>query len=637
MVKKICIITLLIATSQLLLDHDMVFAKQQVSNGLTITNNVSVEVNGEKVTFNEPILNKNGYLFLPMRNLFEMIGTSVYWNQNTKTASAKKNDKLVDVTLNSTSANVNGMKVTVNEPPFLYKDKTYVPIRFLSEHLGSNVKWNQQDQKVEITIKDEQTSDPKTTQAIEKPYYLHINNKRIAMDDPIITRQNRTYIPAEYFLENVDNASGKWLSKEQFELQISGLIFVFANGTNTIQVNDQSILSAEQPFIQSEKMYVPVKFIVNTVGEGAYLSYLSKQREMHIYLYQSMFTSSFLEKSFGSTKMPQSTPTAALLGNRTLLVSDNPETLTTSVIPNSTATLSEQNVHSDKALNEHRIYGWHFNKLEKNIELAITVENTSTTTSLLVTKSEGLYKSSSNSWVDYDIGLPIADQFLNNRLQQAESEGITISPGETKIIEVFPLDNAYIIGFLNDLDIQPINNDVSSYTIRTVLAENKEELTTIHSAPVPIDPSAAHPRGVWPSSSIVSEFPTYIIGEDQVGYSISNRKTDHFLSEESSSEQVNGSVGNSGHFGVNYIVKIPVNNPFGQPQNVKLTISGRGGLYSGAIKLNDQVHLIPSLKAGSEYIELPSYTINESNEIITLELMHSGGSNLPLAIYIETE
>ena len=637
MFKKVCIIILLIATSSLLLKLNTVFAKQQVDSGLYMKNNVSVEVNGEKVTFEDPMLNKNGFLFLPMRNFFEIIDTTVYWNQQTKTASAIKNDHIVDVKLNSKSANVNGKKITVDEPPFLYNDKTYVPIRFLSETLGGKVKWNQQAQKVEITLNDEQTTESESPPVIEKPYYLHINNKRIEMNEPIITREDRTYIPAQYFFENVENASGKWLSKEQFELQISGLIFVFTNGSNTIQVNDELILTSEQPFIQSEKMYVPVKFIVNTAGEGGKLRYLSEQRKMYIYLYPSMFTSKFLEKSFGSTQMPESTPTAELSGSRTLLVSDNPETLTTSLIPNSTATLSEQNVHSDIALNEHRIYGWHYNTLGKNIELAITVENTSSITSLQVTKSEGLFKSSSNSWINYDIGLPIADQVLNNRLQQAESEGITIAPGETKIIQLYSLYDSYIIGFFHDFDIQPINEGESSYTIRTVLAKNNEELTTIHSAPVPIDLFAAHPRGAWPSSSIVSEFPTYTIGGDQVGYSISNGKTDHFLTKESSLEQVNGSVGNTGHFGMDYIVKIPVNNPFGQPQNVKITLAGRGGLYSGAIKLNDQVHLIPTLKSGTEYIELPSYTINESNEIITLEIMHSGGSNLPLAIYIETE
>lgn len=635
--KKYGIVTILIAMSFLLWNQNSAFANQRVGNGLYLDHNVTVVLNGEKVTFKDPILNKNGHLFLPMRNFYEMIGASVDWNQKTKTASAKRNENQVAVTLNSKSAVVNGKKVTVNVPPFLYMDKTYVPIRFLSENLGGNVIWNQLAKKVEITLNDGLPTVPETPPVIENPYYLHINNKRIVMEDPIITRQERTYIPAEYFYENIENSSGKWLSKEQFELQISGLIFVFTNGSKTIQVNEESVITAEQPFIQSEKMYVPVKFIVNAMGEGGNLRYLSKQKEMYIYLYQLMFTSKFLEKSFGSTPVPQNTPSATLTGDRTLLVSDNPETLTTSVIPKSTATLSEQNVQSNKPVNKHRVFGWHYNTLGKNIALGITVENTSTSTSLQVTKSEGIFKKSSHSWINYDIGLPIADQVLNNQLLQAESEGTTIAPGETKIIQSYNVLNSYVIGLLHDLDIQPVNGGESSYSIRTVIASNNDELTTIHLDPVPINSSAAHPRGVWPSSSIVSEFPTYIIGGVQVGYSISNGRTDHFLTKETSLEQLNGSVGNSGHFGLNYIVKIPVANPSGQPKNVKIKLSGRGGLYSGAIKLNGQVHLIPTLKPGKEYIELPSYTVNESNELITLEIMHSGGSNLPLAIYMETE
>ena len=156
MFNKICIVTLLLVTSLIIMNHDTVFASQRVGNGLYLTNNVKVEVNGEKVTFKDPILNKNGNIFLPMRNYFEMIGTSVSWNQQTKTASAFKSGNRVDVTLNSKTANVNGKKVAVNVPPFLYKNKTYVPIRFLSENLGGNVKWNQQAQKVEISINDEQ-------------------------------------------------------------------------------------------------------------------------------------------------------------------------------------------------------------------------------------------------------------------------------------------------------------------------------------------------------------------------------------------------------------------------------------------------------------------------------------------------
>lgn len=624
---------MIVTIALLSFNQSTAFANQSVSKDLMIEKNVTVLINGQKVTFKDPVLNKSGRLFLPMRNVYEIIGAQVQWNQQTTTASAVRNDHQVAVTVNSETATVNGKKVTVNVPPFLYKDTTYVPIRFLSENLGGSVQWNQQTRTVGISLKDGQTNPP----TADEPYYLHLNNKRIVMDHPILTKQGRTYIPAQYLYENLENAKGKWLSSDQFELQLFGLIVVFTNGSNVIQINDEMVVTAEQPFIQSDNMYVPIKFIVNTVDEGGNLHYLSDKREMYIYLYQSMFTSKFLEKSFGTTPVPQSIPHAQLTGTRSLLVSDNPETLTTSDVPHSTATLAAQNVVTKNALNEHRIFSWHYNTLDKDIMLGITLENNSTTTTLQVTHSKGVFRKSSHSWFNYDIGLPIADQIMNNTLQPAESEGITIAPGETKMIQSYELLNSYIIGFLHDFDIQSVGEGENNYTIRTVIAKNKEDLTTIHTDPVAINASAAHPRGVWPSSSIIGEFPTYQIGSQEVGYSISNGKTDHLLTNENSLAQVNGSIGNSGHFGINYIVKIPIANATGQAKNVKIKLSGRGGLYSGAIQYNGQIHLIPTLKPGKEYIELPSYTVNEANEVITLELMHSGGSNLPLAIYIGTD
>lgn len=68
-----------------------------------------------------------------------------------------------------------------------------------------------------------------------------------------------------------------------------------------------------------------------------------------------------------------------------------------------------------------------------------------------------------------------------------------------------------------------------------------------------------------------------------------------------------------------------------------MKLAGRGGLYSGAIKVNGKVYLVPSLRVGTEYVELPEYTIDGSSGTIELELMHAGGVNLPVAIYVGTK
>ncbi|XRD25603.1 hypothetical protein AABM34_03155 [Lysinibacillus fusiformis] len=88
---------------------------------------------------------------------------------------------------------------------------------------------------------------------------------------------------------------------------------------------------------------------------------------------------------------------------------------------------------------------------------------------------------------------------------------------------------------------------------------------------------------------------------------------------------------------MNYKVSIPVVNPTGATKTIKLKLAGRGGLYSGAIKVNGKVHLVPSLRVGEEYVELPDYEMKGSSGTIELELMHAGGVNLPVAIYVETK
>ena len=47
-------------------------------------------------------------------------------------------------------------------------------------------------------------------------------------------------------------------------------------------------------------------------------------------------------------------------------------------------------------------------------------------------------------------------------------------------------------------------------------------------------------------------------------------------------------------------------------------------------------YLIPTLKPGEEYVQLPVFRTKKKNDMINLEFIHAGGSNLPVALYLET-
>ena len=204
------------------------------NNGIQIKNNVSITINGETINVNDPILNKSDFLLLPMRALYEAVGASVDWDKETLTASAIRNGKMVDLTIDSMTALIDGEEVAMDVAPLMYKDRTYMPLRFVSENFDGVVNWDEATQSVDITLSDETTAPPQ-----EDPYILHINNKRIVMKDPIVSKDGRTYLPASYIYDYLDDSSGTWQPDGSFELLIGGMSFIFNDNSNQALVNNE--------------------------------------------------------------------------------------------------------------------------------------------------------------------------------------------------------------------------------------------------------------------------------------------------------------------------------------------------------------------------------------------------------------
>ncbi|WP_274309156.1 stalk domain-containing protein [Solibacillus daqui] len=614
------------------------------TNKNLVEQKVTVIINGEIISFNDPILNNSGTILLPMRDFYEAIGAEVSWNQIDKIATSERNGQIVELTINSKTAKVNGDNAQLLVAPMIYKNRTYIPMRFVSENSDGQVYWNQENKVVEIIL-NEDTNDGQSPGAgeeepapiiPEEKYILYMNNQRVEMELPPITKDGRMYIAANYFSDYLQDSFSQWVDETSFDLTISGITFNFTDNSNKIYINGELYSGNEKPFIQSGEMYVPVKFIVDSFKNGGSLRYVQEDRTIYISLYDYIMTSDFLEKSYGSLNVPQLVENAALDGNRELFVSDNPEELTPTIIMSANETLAENHVQGVTSTKEHRVYGWHINKLGDRAKIGITIQNTSSS-EIQVMNSKGVSQTTSNSWSTFDVGLPLSDAVLTNTLRDAKESKMTIAPGETKIIQSYDIGKNYLLGFTHDFDIRSVTGAAVNYTIRTVISLDSEpKLEAIQTPAVPINEYAAHPRGVWPSSALKVTLPAYTVDSEQVGYNISNGKTDHFLTAENSLDKMNGTVGNPGHFGMSYKVDIPVVNNTGKLKYVVVKITGRGGFYSGAVKMNGRTYLIPTLKPGQEYVQLPVHRSKKMNDVINLEIIHAGGSNLPVAIYVET-
>lgn len=89
--------------------------------------------------------------------------------------------------------------------PYIKNNRTYVPIRFIAEELGYDVKWDGANRKVTMT------NDGTTVELTIGSNKMMVNGKTVLLDAPAEIRDDRTFVPlraiAEAFGEKVDYSS----------------------------------------------------------------------------------------------------------------------------------------------------------------------------------------------------------------------------------------------------------------------------------------------------------------------------------------------------------------------------------------------------------------------------------------------
>jgi hypothetical protein len=112
---------------------------------------IGVTVDGRPVRFEgqQPIMVNNSVL-VPLRGVFEDMGARVLWNQERQQVTAIKDEKRIRLNIGEHMADVDGHSVRMNTAPIVRNGSTLVPLRFLSEALGAQVRWNPNNEMVMI-------------------------------------------------------------------------------------------------------------------------------------------------------------------------------------------------------------------------------------------------------------------------------------------------------------------------------------------------------------------------------------------------------------------------------------------------------------------------------------------------------
>ncbi len=122
------------------------------------TSDVEIYIDGIGVDFPDvkPYI-LNDRTFVPIRFISEQLGATVKWNSDTSEIIIDRGNDSIKLVIGSTEVIKNGDLSSMDAVPTITDDRTMVPLRFVSEQLGAVVSWDVLKNSVLITTEKSNT------------------------------------------------------------------------------------------------------------------------------------------------------------------------------------------------------------------------------------------------------------------------------------------------------------------------------------------------------------------------------------------------------------------------------------------------------------------------------------------------
>ena len=122
----------------------MAFSSGSVS---AVQPDITIEINGVPAAFTDahPYIDENNRTMVPVRFVSEQLGAQVDWDGSTQTVTIRKDYDVIRLTLNRARIWVNGETMEMDTRMALdpQTNRSYVPLRFVSENLGTALQVDQ--------------------------------------------------------------------------------------------------------------------------------------------------------------------------------------------------------------------------------------------------------------------------------------------------------------------------------------------------------------------------------------------------------------------------------------------------------------------------------------------------------------
>lgn len=116
---------------------------------------IKLFIDSKRVTLDTDPIIKRATVFVPLRGVFEVFKAQVSYDKTKQTVKAIRGKNTVVLVIDQTKAKVNGIEKIMPIPAFIHRNRTMVPLRFISESLGCNVRWEPGTSSIYIDSKGE--------------------------------------------------------------------------------------------------------------------------------------------------------------------------------------------------------------------------------------------------------------------------------------------------------------------------------------------------------------------------------------------------------------------------------------------------------------------------------------------------
>jgi hypothetical protein len=155
----------------LLISMFLVLPVRAASNDVTImVNNEVYSMFDDNQGIETPAYIHNSRTLMPLRKTFSIFGVDPIWNGDDRSISAKYGSQTIWIQIDNKVAKVNDVPVELDAAATITNNRTYVPLRFITETFGITPSWDGATNTVGIVLNDVFLSDLDITLSLGDGY-----------------------------------------------------------------------------------------------------------------------------------------------------------------------------------------------------------------------------------------------------------------------------------------------------------------------------------------------------------------------------------------------------------------------------------------------------------------------------------